>query len=167
MAYDYGLCLADQPGLQEFVGRDSVDLLARCIYSEAEGESLDGKRGVAFVCLNRRNYRTTYFNGGKTYENVILDPRDRFDGMTKHGARCPDKNSTAWKESLNIASNMATQPNPIGTCLWFVRKDLWPNKTLPAPGGGELYQFLPGEPFRKVVEKKTIGEHIFFRVEGW
>ena len=51
MAYFYGEPLENKGSstwdLSEFEGRDSVDLLARLIYSEAEGESNEGKRGVA------------------------------------------------------------------------------------------------------------------------
>lgn len=44
-----GACLSDKTGLSEFDGLTSTDLLARLIYAEASGESLEGKRGVAHV----------------------------------------------------------------------------------------------------------------------
>ncbi|GED57248.1 cell wall hydrolase [Brevibacillus formosus] len=108
----------DKWDLSEFKGRDSVDLLARMIYSEAEGEEYVGKQGVAHVAKNRK----ADGRFGETYEEVLL-AESQFEGMTTKRAREPDLGSQAWKESLSIASNMAKQHNPIGNRLYFL-----PNK---------------------------------------
>lgn len=111
----YGDCLTNQTGLTEFQGRDSVDLLARMIYSEARGESNEGQRGVAFVAQNR------WYDGswGNTYESVLLWP-NQFAGMNTYAARCPDLNSPEWAACLSIAGNMGSQTNPIGNRLYFL-----------------------------------------------
>lgn len=111
----------DKWDFTEFKGRDSVDLLARMIYSEAEGEEYEGKLGVAHVAKNRKAYNNgkTY---GKTYEEVLLK-RGQFEGMTTSRARKPKLDSQAWKDSLHIASNMGTVANPIGNRRYFL-----PNK---------------------------------------
>jgi hypothetical protein len=115
MSYNYGECLADQSGLNEFQGRDSVDLLARMIYSEASIESNKCRRGVAFVALNRRNAGNPKW--GNTFESVLLC--GEFDGMYTNNARCPVTSSEAWLDSLNIAANLSSQTNPIGNRLYF------------------------------------------------
>ena len=114
MSYPYGELLANLSGLSEFEGRDSVDLLARTVYSEARGESWAGKQGVAHVAKNRKA------NGsrGNTYEDVLSSP-NQFDGMTTLSARQPNLTSQAWSDSLYIAMNMDTQYNPIVNRLYF------------------------------------------------
>ncbi|MGS0763622.1 cell wall hydrolase [Syntrophomonas curvata] len=119
MSYPYGEPLenigTDIWDFTEFVGRDSVDLLARMIYSEAADQAYVGKQGVGHVALNRRNNGGF---GGSTFEAVLL-ARGQFRGMTTEMARKPTLNSTAWAESLYIASNITTQYNPIGNRLYF------------------------------------------------
>lgn len=161
--YPYGEPLADQSGLNEFRGRDSVDLLARMIYSEARGESWAGKQGVAHVARLRKARNTSEFGGG-TYEGVILKS-GQFVGMTTQAAREPDTSSQAWQDCLYIASNMATQNNPIGTCLWFVTNSYFASHSRTS-GGTEQYTF-DGSNYRNVVEKVVIGNHTFFRVAGY
>lgn len=100
----------------EFKGRGSVDLLARMIYSEARGESKTGKRACAFVAKNRK---ANGGFGGKTYESVLL-ASGQFEGMTTESARKPKISSQAWKDGLAIASDLASQTNPIGNRLYFL-----------------------------------------------
>lgn len=167
MAYFYGEPLENKGSstwdLSEFEGRDSVDLLARLIYSEAEGESNEGKRGVAYVALNRRDSGKSEF-GGSTFESVILK-KYQFEGMTTSRARKPDLESDAWADSLDIASNMSTTKNPIGDCLWFMTNSAY-KKGASGSGSNETFTFS-GSTAKKVVEKKVIGNHTFFRVEGY
>lgn len=167
MAYPYGEPLAnigsDPWDLTEFIGRDSVDLLARMVYAEARGESVEGKRGCAHVAKNRKAKNLSEF-GGNTYEGVLLK-KYQFEGMTTESARKPDLSSQAWQDSLNIAMNMSTTPNPIGNCLWFVTNSYYATR-VSYKDGVEYYTF-PGSTARKVVEKKVIGNHTFFRVEGY
>jgi N-acetylmuramoyl-L-alanine amidase len=48
-----------------------VELLARCIWGEARGQSVQGKLAVAHVVLNRVNARAYY---GRTIKEVVLKP---------------------------------------------------------------------------------------------
>ena len=157
-----GACLTNKTGLTEFNGLDSVDLLARLIYSEARGESLQGKRGVYHVVANRKAKNKSEF-GGNTVAGVVLRS-GAFAGMTTSNARCPETSSSEWQDSLSVAQNGGS--NPIGSCLWFNRYDTYDDNSRPASGGGEEYSF-DGEKYTKVVEKVEIGDHIFFRLSGY
>lgn len=145
MAYPYGEPLEnmgdkkDKWDFKEFEGRDSVDLLARMIYSEAEDQEYEGKQGVAHVAKNRKAYNNgkTY---GKTYEEVLLK-RGQFEGMTTSRARKPKLNSQAWEDALYIASNIGTEDNPIGNRRYF----------------------LPNKPkSSKAIDILQLGDHWFF-----
>lgn len=157
-----GACLSDKSGLSEFNGLTSTDLLARVIYSEASGESLTGKRGVAYVVKNRISKNLSEF-GGNTYAGVILKPGE-FHGMTTSFARCPSTSSTAWKDSLSIANNAGT--NPVGKSLWFNTNSVYNARTFNFPDF-EGYSFDGGASYARVVEKYVIGGHTFFRVQGY
>ncbi|MFM9279262.1 cell wall hydrolase [Paenibacillus jiagnxiensis] len=158
-----GACLTDRSGLSEFNGLDSVDVLARLIYSEAQGETLEGKRGVYHVVVNRKAKNLSEFGGNTTLG--IATASGQFAGMNTSNARCPDTSSSAWRDSLSVAQNGGA--NRIGKCLWFNTNSLYRNRTRPASGGGEEYTFDGGASYRKVVEKVPIGGHTFFRVSGY
>ena len=51
----------------ERFNRTGLDLLARMIYVEAEGESEMGKRAVACVARNRKDHKKASKFGGTTY----------------------------------------------------------------------------------------------------
>lgn len=167
MSYPYGEPLENIGSsawdLSEFKGRDSVDLLARMIYSESRGESSEGKRGCAHVAKNRKAKNSSEF-GKNTYEGVLLK-KYQFVGMTTKSAREPNLDSSAWKECLKIASNMSTTKNPIGKCLWFVTNSHFSSNSR-NEDGKEEYTF-DGKNYREVVEKVVIGNHTFFRVKGY
>lgn len=163
MAYPYGEPLTNKTGLKEFEGRDSVDLLARVIYSEARGEEWVGKQAVCHVVTNRKHHDKADEFGGATYEGVILKS-GQFDGMTTKSAREPDLDSQAWTDSLYIAKNNSTQYNPIGDCLWFRTNDLYAD-SIRISGGKE--QINMGGGYRDIVEKHVVGNHTFYRVSGY
>lgn len=156
-----GTCLADQSNLTEFNGLDSVDLLARLIYSEASTQEPKGKLGVYWVVVNRKNKNTSEF-GGNTTAGVVLKS-GAFDGMKTSNARCPSTSSTAWAESLSTASNGGT--NPIGKCLWFNGNEYYGTHTKTV-NGQEKYTFN-GSTYIDVVEKVVIQDHTFFRLTGY
>ncbi|NQF16085.1 hypothetical protein HPY31_19490 [Brevibacillus sp. HB1.3] len=79
----------DDWDFREFKGRNSIDLLARFIHSEAENQSIEG---------------------------VILK-EGAFDGMNLAKVRKPDLESESWQEALDIARNLKDTPNSIGNCL--------------------------------------------------
>lgn len=145
----------------ELHGRNSIDLLARMIYGEAEGESEKGKRGCAFVAKNRKQRNSSEF-GGSTWEGVLFKG---FSGFTSSRALKPDINSQAWKDSLNIAQNLSSKTNPIGNCLFFNTNSLYARKTRTS-NGKEQYTFN-GNDYRNVTEKHVIGNHTFFLVSGY
>ncbi|MEK3993065.1 cell wall hydrolase [Robertmurraya sp. FSL R5-0851] len=159
-----GSCLSDQTGLSEFNGLTSTDLLARLIYAEAYSESLTGKKGVGFVVKNRIAKNLSEF-GGNTYSGVILKPGS-FAGMTTSLARCPSTTSTAWLDSLSVASNINTATNPVGKTLWFNTNSVYTSRTYQFPTYVG-YTFNGGASYSQVVEKYVIGGHTFFRVSGY
>lgn len=143
-------------------GRPGLDLLARMIYAEALGESEMGKRGVACVARNRKDHAKASEFGGTTYKDVVL-ASGQFSSITTSNFLKPDLNSTAWKDSLNIALNMDTVVNPISACLWFNTNDTYKNRTK-TENGVEKYKFSGTDKYQQVVEKKVLGNHTFFRV---
>lgn len=151
----------------ERFNRTGLDLLARMIYVEAEGESEMGKRAVACVARNRKDHKKASKFGGTTYKDVILmgaqedPPRLQFSSVGTAKFLHPDLNSTAWKDSLNIALNMDTVVNPISACLWFCTNDVY-SKNSKIENGIEKYSF--GGNYEQVTEKKILGGHTFFRV---
>lgn len=156
----YGTCLTSSSQLNNLT--DSVDLLARLIYGEAGNQSWAGKQGVAFVASNRKNYdinnNSSYF-GGTTYKSVILYDT-QFSGIWNNGY-CPDTSGSAWSDSLYIAENMATQSNPIGDCLWFVRNDVFTANSRTHNG---VLQYNFGAGWKNVTEYHVIDQQTFFLV---
>ncbi len=158
MAYGDALKSTD-----DLKGRDSVDLLARMLYSEAGNQTEKGKRGCAYVAKNRKDKDKKEF-GGSTWEGVLLK-ENQFVGMTTSNALKPDTSSTAWKDSLDIAKNLSSKTNPIGTCLWFNTNTLY-GKQSKTEKNKEYYKFGSGA-YNEVVEKVVIGDHTFFRITGY
>ena len=150
----------------EMSGRTGLDLLARMIYVEAEGESEMGKRGVACVARNRKDHASSSEFGGTTYKEVILHP-NQFSTVGTSRFLAPDLNSTAWSDSLEIALNMDEVVNPISACLWFNTNSLYNNRSR-VVNGQEQYTFSTTNPnYKDVVEKHVLGNHTFFRLRGY
>ncbi len=156
----YGDALSSTDDLK---GRDSVNLLARMIYSEAGNQTEEGKHGCAFVAKNRKDKNLSEF-GGNTWEGVLLKA-NQFVGMTTDDALKPDTSSTAWKESLDIAKNLSSKTNPIHKCLWFNTNKLYGNQSK-MEGNVEYYRFGSGS-YNEVTDKKVIGNHTFFILRGY
>ena len=142
----------------------ATDLIARCIYTEARGETDSGKRGVACVIRNRRDYGTDEF-GGNTYAGVVLKDYG-FEGMTTAEALAPDTTEAAWQDCVNIANNIENISNPIGDCLWFVTTSHYNNNSY-TYNGDEYFRFNANYDYTKVTEKVTIGGHVFFLLENY
>lgn len=159
----YGEKLPDLTGLSEFDGLDDADLLARLVYSEARGESVEGWQAVAHVVRNRKVKNSSEF-GGNTYSGVILKP-NQFVGMTTVSAREPDTSSSAWNDILYIALTIDNQYNPISNCLWFVTNTYFANHS--RTSNGQLqYSFVSGV-WKNVTKKYVIGGQTFFLIEGY
>lgn len=142
-----------------------IDCLARMIMGEAEGEPRLGKVGVAYVVKNRQTIGKKSEFGGPDYKSIVLQGEgSQFNGIRSPKALNPKAyNLSAWNECLDVASNFIFESDPIGKCLWFNTTKLY-NSILAANGG--KYKFASGLPL-KVVESKVIGNHTFFRVEGY
>ncbi|GAA0353065.1 cell wall hydrolase [Bacillus horti] len=147
--------------LNHFRSLPAADNMARMIYSEARGETLEGKRGCYHVVLNRIAVNLAEF-GGNTINGTILHPY-QFTGMTTLSAREPNRSTQAWTDSLDVALNGGA--NPIGSCLWFNTNALYNNRSR-IRNGREEYSFN-GLTYREVVEKRVLGNHTFFRVSGY
>ncbi|MEK4277679.1 cell wall hydrolase [Paenibacillus sp. FSL R7-0026] len=154
--------LPNLPGLTEFDNIDTTDLLARLIYAESSTQSKTGKAGVAWVVSNRVDKNLSEF-GGNTYKGVILKT-NAFEGMTSINARQPNTSSTAWTDSVEQALASSRLSNPIGKCLWFVTNTYFASKVIKS-GATEYWNFGAGN--KKIIEKKVLGDHTFYRVEGY
>ncbi|UUZ82882.1 cell wall hydrolase [Paenibacillus sp. P26] len=159
----YGEKLTDQTGLSEFNGQEDEDLLARLIYSEARGESVEGWQAVGHVVRNRKVKNTSEFGGG-TYSGVILKP-GQFVGMTTAAAREPDTSTKEWNDILYIALTIDNQTNPIGKALWFWTNTLF-DKNSRTTSTGQPQLYFVGK-WQDVTYKKVIGNHTFFLVAGY
>jgi hypothetical protein len=135
------------------------DIIARVIYSEAQGESYQGKQAVHYVIVNRLLLDMGEF-GHSTWE-ICTNPVNSFDGMKTTAAHAPTTSSQAWQDSIYIAITNTT--NPIGHCLWFNRNDVFKNNCNAAM---TEYKFPGTSIYKKIVEKYVIGNQTFFRVEG-
>lgn len=155
MDLPYGRPLSNKAELKNL---SSIDLLARMIYGEARGESLEGMRGVAFVAYNRKDH-SRFPN---SLSSVLLE--GRFVGLSSPAGLAPDTNSDSWKKSLDIALKMPNLSNPIGNLLWFNATKTF-EKILKENGG--KYKFGNTGTAVAVKNKKVIGNHTFFIVEGF
>lgn len=163
LAAGEGACKSDQTGFSEFDGLTTVDLLARLIYSEAGGESMNGKKAIAKIVENRVAKNLTEF-GGASYKGVILNPVGGFDGMRTSLARCPATSNQDWKDSLTAANDYSSVN--IGQTLWFNTTDLF--TALSRNDNGYLeYRFPATSNYKRVVERIVIGNHTFFKVSGY
>ena len=136
-----------------------IDLMARMIYSEARGESIEGMRGVAFVAYNRKDHSQF----PSSLKDVLLS--GGFDGLRTSAALAPDTSSTAWKNCLEIAMKMPNLSNPIDNCLWFNTTTTF-NNICNANGGKYKFSGNGTVPVT-VTNRKVIGNHTFFTVEGY
>lgn len=148
---------------EDYAQRTWKDLLARMIYSEAGNQTEEGKRGCAFVAQNRVDKDSDEF--GHTMKEVLLK-ESQFSGMTTKNALKPDTDSDAWRVSLDIAMNLSSKENPVGACLWFNTNALYDELTREV-NGIVYYHFKNSETEREVIERKTIGNHTFFRLSGY
>jgi spore germination cell wall hydrolase CwlJ-like protein len=79
--------------------------MALCIYREARGEGILGKRGVAHVIENRT--RTSGF-GGSTLTAVILHPYafSSFNPSDPNAGVWPGDTDDAWTDCLHVTSSI-------------------------------------------------------------
>ena len=143
----------------EYSGLTEVDLIARCIFSEAGNQGNEGQRGVACVLRNRKGHRRF----PNSYREIILQA-NQFSGMGTGYAMRPDTSLANWIASVAVAKQISTVANPIGTCTFFKRNDVY-NNSIVSSGPPEVIYFASTNV--EVLEKVVIGNHTFFRVEGY
>lgn len=156
-----GKPVSNQSGLQEYEDMFTNDIWARTIYSEAIGESYTGKLAIYHIICNRQKKNSLEF-GRPTFKDVLL--HGDFDGLKTSYARCPNVYSQSWIDCCDIV--MSGGYNPIGNCLWYNTNTLF-NNQLYSYGGYTYYKFPGTSSYKKVVEKVIIGNHTFFRIEGY
>ncbi|WP_018887883.1 cell wall hydrolase [Paenibacillus massiliensis] len=145
-------------------GRDSVDLLARTLYGETRGDSAS-RVGVAYVISNRKSNKTyNEFKNLNTIEAVVLHPYafSCFNDNDPNLAHClrPDTSSAAWKNIVNLASNLSNSANPIAAkCFYNTNKRF---EELSYTQNGKLYYKFPGGSTVQISSKISIGAHMFF-----
>src|SRR5580698_3087561 len=82
-----------------------LELCALCVWREARGEGLLGKRGVAHVILNRASEPGWW---GSTIQSVILFPFQfsSFNPSDPNADKWPLEDDPSWMDSLNVAQDV-------------------------------------------------------------
>lgn len=165
MSYQHGLPVnksnADKWNFSHYSHLNDIDIFARMIYTEAMGEPLEGKIGVAYIVHNRIKKDLVQF-GGNTLRKVLL-LKNMFDGLTTPLARRPIIQEKDWIISLDIAQTYIKYTNPIGNCLWFYSNPHYKKMT------GRCFNnhiFLSNH-CQEIVEYVQINKQSFFRVKGY
>ena len=88
-----------------------ADLMALCIYREARGEGMMGKRGVGHVILNRVNARSFF---GHDVASVILKPYQfsSFNASDPNVDVWPDDADAAWIDCQAAAHQVLNWNDP-------------------------------------------------------
>ncbi|WP_106768760.1 cell wall hydrolase [Paenibacillus faecalis] len=148
----------------QLYGRDSVDLLARTLYGETRNDSVS-RVAVAYVIMNRKNNKTYYeFKSLNTIEAVVLEPQ-AFSCFNNNDPNLddvlrPDRNSAAWKNCVNVASNLSSFKNPIGSKCFYNTITRFNQRSYTQ--NGKLYYDFPTGRTVVVSSKIAIGAHMFF-----
>ena len=111
-------------------------LLALCIYREARGESIDGKRGVAHVIANRANQPSWWNSPAADYPTLwhatILKPWQfsSFNSNDPNSNKWPHDDDPAWTECLSVASGVylgMDMPDPTDGAQYYYDTSIgWP-----------------------------------------
>ena len=105
-------------------------LTALCVYREARGEPLEGKRAVAFVIRNRTLQPGWW---GHDWASIILHPYQfsAFNWNNQNVHVWPAKSETAWQECLQVSEEAWTPdfPDPTGGATHYfddsIKPPLW------------------------------------------
>src|SRR5271168_1882889 len=91
--------------LQPYEALSDLELCALCVWREARGEGLLGKRGVAHVILNRASNPGWW---GHTVSNVILHPYQfsSFNEGDPNADKWPEDNDPSYSDSLTVAEDV-------------------------------------------------------------
>ncbi|EJT5915583.1 cell wall hydrolase [Clostridium perfringens] len=132
----------------------NTDLIARMLYSEAQGESYKGKQGCYYVYANRLKLNINEF-GKSTYEILV---GKGFFAMNNSFAMRPNTSSQAWLDCCKIAVAGPSNSNPVGNCLYFNT-----NARFSQLSSNGKYN-MQGT-WHTIKEKVVIGNHTFFRIK--
>lgn len=85
-------------------------LVALCIWREARGTSLEAKRGVAWVIMNR--VRDTAKRWPGNVADTILQPYQfsSFNRDDPNASKLPKWSDSSWKECCTVAENVGEDP---------------------------------------------------------
>ena len=91
--------------LRPYSELSDLELLSLCIWREARGEGLLGKRGVGHVVKNRADNPSWW---GGTIQQVILAPWQfsSFNENDSNSGKWPADNDPAYSDSLTIAEDV-------------------------------------------------------------
>ena len=105
-----------------------VFLLALCVWREARGESLDAKRGVAWVVRNRAAHASWW---GTNVISVILKPAQfsSFNPGDPNATKWPAPQDSSWIASLEVAAEVLNSANadPTGGATYYFDDSLAAN----------------------------------------
>lgn len=90
---------------------NDLDLLALCIWREARGEGMLGKRGVAHVVANRVNANKFFGHDTRT---VILKPYQfsSFNASDPNADKWPEETDPSWQDSQAAAKQVLSWNDP-------------------------------------------------------
>jgi N-acetylmuramoyl-L-alanine amidase len=103
-------------------------LLALCVWREARGESLDAKRGVAWVVRNRAAHPSWW---GTDSVTVILKPAQfsSFNAGDPNSVKWPAQNDLSWVAALEISAEVLAgrTEDPTGGATFYFDDSLAAN----------------------------------------
>jgi N-acetylmuramoyl-L-alanine amidase len=90
---------------QIYSNMSDLELLSLCVWREARGEGLLGKRGVAHVVKNRSDQPGWW---GQTVKGVILHPEQfsSFNPGDPNSDKWPEDNDPSYSDSLTISEDV-------------------------------------------------------------
>lgn len=96
---------------QPYENLSDADLLALCIWREARGEGMLGKRGVAHVVCNRIAARSFF---GHDVHSVILRPYQfsSFNATDPNTDKWPEETDSSWQDSQAAAKQVLSWNDP-------------------------------------------------------
>ena len=134
-------------------------LLALCLFREAEGESYLGKRAVAHVINNRMNNADGSNQWPHSIKGVIL-ARNQFTSFAETGPRTtvwPDDNDPVFEDCCTIARDVIA-----GTDLDITGGAVYYANLLTMDIGGWFARNISSRPDLHPVTV-TLGKHTFFK----
>jgi len=140
--------------LAAFGGARDLQLLSLLVYGEARGESLDGKAGVAWVAINRKN-RGGWF--GNSLKQVILKP---------YQFSCFLPGDPNFNILLNILENFddRIESDPVFRECYYIAKGVMDGWIRDVTYGALYYHSKTISPgwANAYSRKAEIGNHVFY-----